>query len=235
MAQADRYDEAIAALDRVTELEPDVEWAWAIKGIALTRTGRYDEAIAALDRATEIKPDDESDWAWKGEVLRLAERYDEAVVALDRATELDPDDAWNWSCKGEALRQTNRLDDAIAALDQAISLGESSWPCYQRALCHTALDQPEQATSDFAAAIERARASLSQEPEYTGEQFNLALYLLATGQAEPALHAYQTGLALNPDDFILRDALRDLADLRAPVGEIRGLKEAERLLRERIT
>jgi tetratricopeptide (TPR) repeat protein len=67
------------------------------------------------------------------------------------------------------------------------------------------------------------------------EQFNLALYLLATGQVEAALQAYQVALTLNPDQFTVRDALRDLADLRTQIGEIPGLDEAERLLQERMT
>ena len=124
-----------------------------------------------------------------------------------------------------------RYDEAIATLDRAIELDpDNDWISYQHGLCQAALGQPEQAASDFTAAIERARARLSQEPEDTVEQFNLALYLLATGQTEPALQACQAGLALDPGQFTLRDALRDLADLRAQMGLLPGLEKAERLL-----
>ena len=235
LRRAGRYDGAITALDRAIELKPDDEWAWAIKGEALRQAERYDEAIAALDRAIELKPDDEWAWAHKGVALRQAGRYDEAITALDRALELKPDHEWTWESKGGALRQAGRWDDAVAAPSRTISLTESSWPCYLRGLCYMALGQAEQARSDFAIAIERARASLSSEPQEAREQFNLALYLLVTGRTESALQAYRMGLTMNPDHTDLRDALEDLADLKEQMGQTPGLEEAEKLLKAQAT
>jgi len=44
------------------------------------------------------------------------------------------------------------------------------------------------------------------------------------------LQAYEAALDLNPSEFMLREALRDLVDLRAQMGPLPELEEAERLL-----
>ena len=41
LLKAGRYEEAIAALGRAIELNPDDEWVWANKGQALRQAGRY--------------------------------------------------------------------------------------------------------------------------------------------------------------------------------------------------
>jgi tetratricopeptide (TPR) repeat protein len=50
-------NEALAALDKATSIDPDLADAWANRGAVLWELRRYDEAIASLEKALAIDPD----------------------------------------------------------------------------------------------------------------------------------------------------------------------------------
>jgi tetratricopeptide (TPR) repeat protein len=222
-----RYAEALADLDRAIGLQPDDAWAIARRGEAYRLMGRYAEALADLDRAIGLQPDDAWAIASRGETYRLMGRYAEALADLERAIGLQPDYAWAIARRGEAYRLMGRYAEALADLERAGQIWpESNWVVYQIGLCRLALGQPQQAADCFTRAIERAQVTLAAEPADPITRFNLALYLLVTGQTEAARQAYHDALALNPSLPRLRDARQDLADLQAQVGDLPGLHEA---------
>ncbi len=51
-----RYDEAIQAYDKATQIDHNYALAWYDRGCALDNMGKYDEAIQALGQAIEIDP-----------------------------------------------------------------------------------------------------------------------------------------------------------------------------------
>ena len=51
------YEEALRAIDKALELNPDVSTAWYNKGVALDNLGRYEEALQAFDKALALNPD----------------------------------------------------------------------------------------------------------------------------------------------------------------------------------
>jgi tetratricopeptide (TPR) repeat protein len=85
-----RYDEALADLNRAIELDPSYAWAIGRRGETYQDLERYDEALADLNRAIELDPS----YAWaighRGETYQDLERYDEALADFNRAIELDP-------------------------------------------------------------------------------------------------------------------------------------------------
>jgi tetratricopeptide (TPR) repeat protein len=76
--QLERWDEALAAFRRATELSPKLDRAWYGMGLVLIRVQRHEEAIAALKRNTELQP--MSPYGW----------YQLARVHVDRR---EPDEA----------------------------------------------------------------------------------------------------------------------------------------------
>jgi tetratricopeptide (TPR) repeat protein len=56
LESAERWDEALAAFRRATELSPKLDRAWYGMGLVLIRLKRYDEAVTALKRNTELQP-----------------------------------------------------------------------------------------------------------------------------------------------------------------------------------
>lgn len=52
-----KYEEAIVALEKAIELDPDYADAYIGKGTTLHQLGKYEEALEAYDKVIELKPD----------------------------------------------------------------------------------------------------------------------------------------------------------------------------------
>lgn len=101
-------DDAIAAHNKVIEIDPDNSEAWLDKGFALGLMGpinhtKYNESISAYDRAIKLNPKNAEAWMGKGEVLsrmagslRVNSSYDEAIKAFDKTIELNPENGNAW-------------------------------------------------------------------------------------------------------------------------------------------
>ncbi len=88
----ERYDEAIAGLDRVLALTPGTVKAHLDRALALHALERNAEALAALDRAIALKPDVPKLHLDRSSLLYHMGRLDDSRAALDRAAALKPDD-----------------------------------------------------------------------------------------------------------------------------------------------
>jgi tetratricopeptide (TPR) repeat protein len=208
-----RYDKALADFDRAIELDPDYSWIIARRGETCRQMGRYEEALADFDCVIELDPD----YAWaiagRGETHRQMGRCQEALADFDCAIELDPDYAWTIARRGETYLLMERYEKALADFDRAIELDpDTDWYLYQRALTRQALGQPGEAQRDVNAAIKRAQELYVEDAEDWTNTLNLALYYLASEEAEEAERHYEAALSgdTSPDD--IRMAVRDLGD-----------------------
>ncbi len=125
-----KYDEAIQALDKAINIDPQDEAAWNEKSYALHEQGRYDEAIQALDKAIEINPQNADVWYNKAEVLYDQRKYSEAVQALNKTIEINPQYALAWYFKGWILEDQGKKDEANSSYDKAIEIDpqvEDEW------------------------------------------------------------------------------------------------------------
>ncbi|MBC7252278.1 MAG: tetratricopeptide repeat protein, partial [Anaerolineae bacterium] len=71
----EKYDEALADLNRAVELRPDLAWAIALRGETYRLMGKYDEALADFNRAIELQPDYARAIAHRGETYRQMGKY----------------------------------------------------------------------------------------------------------------------------------------------------------------
>jgi Tfp pilus assembly protein PilF len=81
-----RYPEALAALERALEHDPDLALAWHELGLAAHRLGDGNRALLALDRAFALEPHTAT-LSLRGRVLRDAGRYVAAEVSFEGAAE----------------------------------------------------------------------------------------------------------------------------------------------------
>ena len=152
---AERYEEALSAIDNAILLNDSDVRIWRLKGRILHAMERYDDAFQALDRAIEIDSEDSTNWVTRGFLLNDIERYDEALQALDSAIEINPQSSTAWNNKGFALNGLGRYDEALQALDRAIELDpESSYSWKNRGDTHSRLGNRDQALSHFRRAVE---------------------------------------------------------------------------------
>ena len=60
-----KYNEAIKAYDKASEINPKNAKVWDNKGDALSHLSKYDEAITAYDKSLEIQPNNIEAWSGK--------------------------------------------------------------------------------------------------------------------------------------------------------------------------
>jgi len=85
-----RWDEALAALRKATELSPDLDRAWYGMGLVLIRLQRFDEAVAALKRNTELQPMSPYGWYQLARVHVDTHRPEEAVKIIRHLKGFEP-------------------------------------------------------------------------------------------------------------------------------------------------
>ena len=114
----DEFERSIEDLDKAIELNPNLAYAYRLRGIAYsTHSEDYDRAIADFDKAIALSPDDATAYQARGMTWFLAEEYDKAIADFDSAIALDPDIA--------EARSFRRLSEVL----RTGSL--SGWDCVQ--------------------------------------------------------------------------------------------------------
>ena len=185
-----RFDDALAAYDKVLSLKPDLAEAWLGRGNLLMAVQRYESAPAAYDRALSLN----LIWPRRGSVGNLLvrlNRHEEARTAYDKALALKPlwsrhGSAWQYSCATRApWRGRCRLQQGVGA--QARSGGGVAWSepfIRQRGRFDEAL-----------AAIDKA---LALRPDLAEEWLGRGNALFEQGRCNEALDAYDKALARSP-------------------------------------
>jgi Flp pilus assembly protein TadD len=94
LLNAQKYDEAVTALKRATELNPNAGVALNMLGYASLRQGDTSGAVSAFEQYTKVLPQEPNPQDSLGEALLAAGRFQEAEAAFRKALELSPQ-FWN--------------------------------------------------------------------------------------------------------------------------------------------
>lgn len=124
-ASANDFERAIAAFNRVLDIQDDCHEVWYERGLALERRGDYIEAIASFDRALRLSPGETAAceiWHERGNAFQYGlGDYSQAMACYDQALRLD--------AKHEAV-----LQNLGNALLYGLSLPEEALDAYNRVL-----------------------------------------------------------------------------------------------------
>ncbi len=153
-----RPDEAVAELQAVVALQPDLAEGHHQLGNALKSLRRYPEAAASLRRAAALAPNDDAVWLNLGVACLETRRLDEAVTCFRRAIRLAPGRAEAHNILGHALLAQGRTTAATRCLEEALRLR----PGYPAA--HDNLGRVLKAQGRAAEAVAHHRAALAQAP-----------------------------------------------------------------------
>ena len=85
-----RWDDALAAFRRATDLSPELDRAWYGQGLVLIRLQRFEEAIVALKRNTELQPMSPYGWYQLARVHLDRHQPDEAVKIIRHLKGFEP-------------------------------------------------------------------------------------------------------------------------------------------------
>jgi Flp pilus assembly protein TadD len=188
-----KCNKAIAALDKVIELDPQFAVAHNDKGVELFILGKREEAIAEFDKAIEVDPNYAEAYSDKALVLDVLDKYNEAIVALDKAIELDPKNEFLYMNKSNTLGRHGKFAEATALCNKAIALDPKLAAAYaNKGNALTGLHRYNEALAAYNKAIEFA-------PKFAVAYYNKGNALHELGREAEAQAALQKAFELNPN------------------------------------
>jgi Flp pilus assembly protein TadD len=150
-----RYEEAIAQLRRVLELDPQSSRAEDNLGLALDMVGRSEEAQGEFAKAVALNRNLKQPSPWPphnlGYLLLRLEKLEAAEKALRESLEYDPSFAQSHYYLGRVLEKQGRDAEAIDEYRAAISLDPvQAEPYYSLGLLYRRLKRAGEADAAFA-------------------------------------------------------------------------------------
>jgi serine/threonine protein kinase len=128
--EAESYADALATVNIVLALDPNLAYAYNVKGLSLYHLKHYAEALTALNRAVTLNPNDTTARLGLGPALVQLKRYTEALLVFGDITRLDTNYAPAWRKKGEVLYEMKRYEEALAAYEKALQLDRNDPDAY---------------------------------------------------------------------------------------------------------
>lgn len=122
LAKDDKFEEALKAFEKASELQPDNEEAIMGQIGMCMELNRPDDALKIIDKWIELKPDDPKRWFYKAMAAGETGRPEESLKAFDKLIQLQPNEGVNWIGKGECLAALNRNDEALKAFNKALTM-----------------------------------------------------------------------------------------------------------------
>ena len=199
-----RYEDAVATLDRVVMLDPGEAEAFFMIGQVLAETGDTVRAINAYERATQLDAELLDAYLSLGVLYEalgesVAERYFDAATAVARESALP------YRMRADYYARQGRLAEAVAGYEEAIAreprLAEAF---YNSGLVLLDMDSLPRAEEQF----ERATAL---RPNYAEAHFYTGVARELQRDLSGARAGYQQALNLRPDDPRPRAALDSLS------------------------
>lgn len=186
--------EALAALTRAEQLDPQEPHILHARAVALRRLGQPAEALSVLDRALVLLPADPDLLTTQGELLALQSDNDGALAAFDAALEQDEQAILAWVGRGEVLSQLGRFDEALAAFEQALRVvPDASFVLASKGETLRQMKRLAEAIADFVSA-------LTLNPVDVFAWSNMGKTLRQMNRFEEALDAFDRALTHGPPD-----------------------------------
>jgi tetratricopeptide (TPR) repeat protein len=122
LLQMGRYNEAIEALRRALEYQPDLAGAFFNLGLCYEALNDSESALAAYDQALALAPNDAEFYFRRGGVHFVRQEFQQTVEDTTRAIELHPDEAVTgpYIARGLAYFQLEQYDKAQADFGAAV-------------------------------------------------------------------------------------------------------------------
>ncbi|MFL6237792.1 MAG: tetratricopeptide repeat protein [Thermoanaerobaculia bacterium] len=221
LVASSKWPEAISALNRATQLNPDGLQGWQLLGRAQLAAGQRDDANKSMERFRQIESSQKSNTARINEdqrntddptgrnlqaafALAASGRVDEALAAIRQEIKLQPGDPRPRAAEVMTLLNAKRPQEALTAVDGALS-GEPGNPdlLYLRGAVRMALRDLSGAEQDF-------RQTLQAKPDHVAALSDLAVLLSSNGKKEEARQLLKKVLEIRPGDPVAKANLEKL-------------------------
>ena len=222
-----RLNEAVAAFQKATQLNPSNPDGHNNLGTALQDQGKLAEAIEAYQEALSLKPDYAEAYNNMGNTLKEQNELEESIEAYKKALSLKPDYAEAYNNMSNTLKDQGKLEEAIEVYKKALYLKPDYAEAYNnmgnalksQGKLKAAIEAYDKALSinpDYAevynnignalqeqcklgGAIEAFNKALSLKSNYAEAYYNMGNALQEQGKLEEAIEAFNKTISLKPD------------------------------------
>ena len=193
------YGEARDKFDQALGIDPDVAYAYAMKGESFFREdsesqSSLNQAVANANRAIQK---DSSLWIphnTLGNIYVKTRRWDDAIRHFQEAARLNPENADILFELGKVQYRTGRFRDAKQSFEGAIHLV----PDFDRAYFNLGLTETQLGNTDR--AVSAFSNTIHYDPELTPAYFALANAYRSRGDLVKAAENYKTAVTRDPEN-----------------------------------
>ena len=209
LALVNRFDESVADLTKVLDLDPKSSDALNNRGIAQIQRGRVAEGLADFAATDGINLSNPYFLINRALAHAAAGDTDAAIVDCTAALRSDPKFSLAFNNRGLAYLMKNDPVRALDDFNRALSVLRSTtkepliifWPdtvSTQRAMILTNIGTAELRKNDIKAAILNFTNALKQDPQYYLSRYMLGRAYEETGEIDSAIQQYNQALKTNP-------------------------------------
>lgn len=165
----------------------------AAKAREAVQRGDTAGALACFERLTQLDPKDARSWGHRGVCLHQLGRFEDALASYQKAAELKPEDASAWLNQALCHQELKRGAEALACCEKALGLtplSPNAWYTKGSIL----LELPGRG-HEAAVCFDEV---LGLKPDFHWALYKKALALDGSGQAAPALAAFEKFLGAAP-------------------------------------
>ncbi|MGA7937209.1 MAG: tetratricopeptide repeat protein [Kovacikia sp.] len=193
--QQGRLDQAIAAFQQATQLNPRLAAAHYNLGLALRQKGQLQASANSFYKATQADPKFALAYANLGAALLEGNNLKQAQDYLQRAIELDPNMGLAHYNLGLVYESQKAYDQAISAYRKAMQLTPNApEPAYHTGLVYVQQNKLKEARAAFEQALKIA-------PNYSEtnykSHYNIGSILFRQGDLDGALNAFRRSAEAN--------------------------------------
>ena len=233
LAQLNRHQDAVNAFRKAYDLNPSsVEFQFALAN-AFLAAKRYGDAAQLYDRINPSGLPGPHQAAYhknKAIALEKSGRGDAVLGSLRDIARTSPNDAAAQYSYGVAAYNAGEGAAAVTALGKAVQLEPSAKhrEAYFKALVRQAREDSSKKTSNYAKAVEQAKALVAAEASYEN-LMSLGEAQLGAKQYQGAADSFQKAAAKQSNDWL---AFYYLSQAQTALGQLAGAETAlERALR----
>ncbi len=149
-----KYEQAIEALNRATELAPDDYRSFRNLAFIYNLLGNYRDALVLCNKSIRLDPQGSKNFYLLGRIYENLKRYTEAVSAYNQAIKVNSTDKDAFYGLGYSYFQLEKYSEATNAFEQVIKLDPNNLDAFiHLGLIYDELNHPQNAISAYKQAI----------------------------------------------------------------------------------
>ncbi|MBL7852807.1 MAG: tetratricopeptide repeat protein [Cyclobacteriaceae bacterium] len=188
-----RYDEALEAALKASELAPRWSFPLVTQGQSEEKLGNKEKALKSYGAAMALNPNDMGPYLQIGDQFFLDSDYPKAISYFRKANRIDPNAPITSYTIGYTYSYMNNMDSCLYFMNRALAIDSN----YTNAYFYYAYAAHLKGMPDV--AMRYYDKTIEADPNETVAYYNAGVLLSDLGRKEDAIRYYENSLKVNPD------------------------------------